>query len=129
MHSTQRPLLWSHSLPNGVQSLSELQGRRELVPPFPPVAELPELPPLDPEDDGRPKLASLLEPHATMTSADKVTANPRNVMGAHSRLGLPFRVPRNIRSVRVPNGTATVRTFVNGIELDLRSGRQPGVRP
>ena len=41
---------------------------------------------------------------------------------------VPFRVPRPVRAP-VPHQTATIRTFVPGVELDLRAGRQPGVRP
>ncbi|HKY40315.1 MAG TPA: aminoglycoside phosphotransferase family protein [Polyangiaceae bacterium] len=41
---------------------------------------------------------------------------------------VPFRVPRPVR-VPVPHQTATIRTFVPGVELDLRAGRQHGVRP
>lgn len=41
---------------------------------------------------------------------------------------IPFRVPRPVRAP-VPHQTATIRTFVPGVELDFRAGRQPGVRP
>lgn len=41
---------------------------------------------------------------------------------------VPFRVPRPI-CAPVPHQTATIRTFVPGVELDLRAGRQSGVRP
>lgn len=42
----------------------------------------------------------------------------------------PFRIPRAIRAfVQVPEQSAAIRTYIPGVELDLRSGRQPGVRP
>jgi aminoglycoside phosphotransferase (APT) family kinase protein len=45
------------------------------------------------------------------------------------KLDLPFRIPRMIRHVRTSRGTATIREFVRGIELDLRAGRQASVQP
>jgi aminoglycoside phosphotransferase (APT) family kinase protein len=52
-------------------------------------------------------------------------------IGALEVLGkrdLPFRVPRVVRQPAVEQG-ASIRAFVPGVELDLRAGRQPGVRP
>lgn len=44
-------------------------------------------------------------------------------------LALSFRVPRVIRSEMGAACTASIRTFVPGIELDLRAGRQTRVKP
>jgi hypothetical protein len=50
------------------------------------------------------------------------------VLDLLTRDARPFRVPRPIHAP-IPHQTATIRTFVPGVELDLRAGRQPGVRP
>jgi aminoglycoside phosphotransferase (APT) family kinase protein len=50
------------------------------------------------------------------------------VLDLLARHAVPFRVPRPVRAPG-PHQTATIRTFVPGVELDLRAGRQPGVRP
>lgn len=42
---------------------------------------------------------------------------------------LPFRIPRPLYTQRVSEGVVSVRSFLTGIELDLRAGRQPGIRP
>jgi len=48
------------------------------------------------------------------------------------RLGafkLPFRVPRLIGVIPEAGRPVMVREFLEGLDLDLRAGRQPGVRP
>jgi aminoglycoside phosphotransferase (APT) family kinase protein len=41
---------------------------------------------------------------------------------------VPFRLPRVVRQPGAGQ-RASIRTFVPGVDLDLRAGRQPGVRP
>src|SRR6478752_2542760 len=45
-----------------------------------------------------------------------------------AKQSLPFRVPRSVRCP-APHSSATIRTFIPGVELELRAGRQPGVHP
>ncbi|HEX7186551.1 MAG TPA: phosphotransferase [Thermoanaerobaculia bacterium] len=44
-------------------------------------------------------------------------------------LDLPLRIPRILGLLSCDGRPATVETLVHGIPLDLRAGRQPGVRP
>ncbi|HEX7671391.1 MAG TPA: phosphotransferase, partial [Polyangiaceae bacterium] len=44
-------------------------------------------------------------------------------------LRLSFRVPRVVRCAAGSGRAATIRTFLPGIELDLRAGRQTSVKP
>lgn len=46
-----------------------------------------------------------------------------------ARLALPFRVPDVLGAVPDGRQWILVRQFLDGIELDLRAGRQPSVRP
>jgi aminoglycoside phosphotransferase (APT) family kinase protein len=61
--------------------------------------------------------------------ADAHRARERAILELLPSLQLPFRVPRILGEVTTPGGVATVRTFERGLELDLRAGRQTGVRP
>jgi aminoglycoside phosphotransferase (APT) family kinase protein len=60
---------------------------------------------------------------------DARAAAEKAIVERLSMLDLPFRIPRMIRQVHTPRGTATIREFVRGVELDLRAGRQASVRP
>lgn len=56
----------------------------------------------------------------------------RREMAALSALegaSVPFRLPRALGAWPDRHGTVLARTFVRGIPLDLRAGRQPNVRP
>jgi len=65
--------------------------------------------------------------------ADKgVDARARREAGLLHRLSslqLPFRIPRVLGAWRDAGPLALVRSFLPGIELDLRAGRQTSVRP
>ena len=60
---------------------------------------------------------------------DARTRRELRLLGRVSRLPLPFRVPAVVGAYPESGHMALVRRFVPGIELDLRAGRQPGVRP
>jgi hypothetical protein len=51
------------------------------------------------------------------------------LLGRLSQLTLPFRVPTIVGAYPDSGRMALVREFVRGIELELRAGRQPGIRP
>ena len=51
------------------------------------------------------------------------------VLSTLASASLPFRVPRVLGAWPDRHGTALARTFMPGIPLDLRAGRQPSVRP
>jgi aminoglycoside phosphotransferase (APT) family kinase protein len=51
------------------------------------------------------------------------------LLGRLSQLTLPFRVPTVVGAFPDSGRMALVREFVRGIELELRTGRQPGIRP
>ena len=62
----------------------------------------------------------------------ELDARTRKELRLLERLGkqtLPFRVPEVVGAYPESGHLALVRQFLSGIELDLRAGRQPGVRP
>jgi aminoglycoside phosphotransferase (APT) family kinase protein len=66
-----------------------------------------------------------LGPDAELEGRLAAEAAVLDLLAQHS---VPFRAPRPVRAPAA-HPTATIRTFVPGVELDLRAGRQPGVRP
>lgn len=60
---------------------------------------------------------------------DARTAREARLLERLSRLKLPFRVPQVIDAVPEGGRPVLVRRFLDGVDLDLRAGQQPGVRP
>jgi hypothetical protein len=82
----------------------------------------------DPADHGGTYVVGL--PHAGSDAGlDARVATEEAITELIGTLDLRFRVPRTIRRVHTPYGAATIQPFVSGLELDLRAGRQPSVRP
>ena len=57
------------------------------------------------------------------------TRKELRLLGRLSQLTLPFRVPTVVGAYPDSGRIALVREFVPGIGLELRAGRQPGIRP
>lgn len=60
---------------------------------------------------------------------DERTEREARLLDRLAKLSLPFRVPRVLGAWPDAGRLALVRSFLPGVELDLRAGRQPGVRP
>lgn len=60
---------------------------------------------------------------------DVRTRKELRLLGRLSQLTLPFRVPTVVGAYPDSGRMALVREFVPGIELELRAGRQPSIRP
>jgi len=71
----------------------------------------------------------LLPRHDADDELDDRTRRELRLLGRLSHLPLPFRVPAVVGAYPESGHLALVRRFVPGVELDLRAGRQPGVRP
>src|SRR5439155_425808 len=82
----------------------------------------------DPRDRSGPYVVLLPREDADGELDDR-TRRELRLLGRVSRLPLPFRVPAVVGAYPESGHMALVRRFVPGIELDLRAGRQPGVRP
>jgi aminoglycoside phosphotransferase (APT) family kinase protein len=61
--------------------------------------------------------------------SDRRVRREMAVLGTLASASLPFRVPRVLGAWPDRHGTTLARTFMPGIPLDLRAGRQPSVRP
>jgi aminoglycoside phosphotransferase (APT) family kinase protein len=57
------------------------------------------------------------------------TSREARLLEQLARLDLPFRVPEVIGLVPEDGRPVLVRRFLDGVELDLRAGQQPAVRP
>lgn len=68
-------------------------------------------------------------PVETDASLEGRLAAEEAVLDLLAQHAVPFRVPRPVRAPVLRLTTATIRTFVPGVELALRAGRQPGVCP
>lgn len=60
---------------------------------------------------------------------DQRIATEMAILERLATLPLSFRVPRVVRCAVDTGRTATIRTFLPGIELELRAGGQPSVKP
>jgi len=82
----------------------------------------------DPGNDSGPYVAMLPRLDAD-PEVDVRTLRELRLLGRLERMALPFRVPHVIGAYPEGRRPVLVRRFLRGIELDLRAGRQPGVRP
>ncbi len=71
----------------------------------------------------------LLPRRDAIPGLDARTAREVAVLERLASLNLPFRVPHVLGAIPKSGRLALVREFVDGIDLDLRAGRQASIRP
>ncbi len=71
----------------------------------------------------------LLPPHGANAGSHERVRRELRLLARLADSKLAFRLPNCAGAYPVSGGLALVQRFLPGVELDLRAGRQPGVRP
>ena len=73
--------------------------------------------------------AALLPTRAAAADLDRRATAELGLLAQLAEIDLPFRVPAGVAVVPEAGRLALVREFIRGVPLDLRAGRQGGIRP